>query len=157
MLRIKLNAQGIENKKPGGKMRLCSKMIIILLSATCFQHTFADSIISFFMRPFPHLAAQKEITQEYANRKSKKLQQPNKIAQYTLRSILESNNASGIFCTYKGQLAFSNHHGQVSFSRRQEEADMQLLITPRINPILQQQQVINHWEIEFGVSQNFIQ
>jgi len=134
-------------------MNLCSKTIFILLLASQFCHLTAQDashIISFFMRPYPYIGTEKEVTQEYADKKSKKLHRPEKIAQYTLRSVLESNTASGIFCTYKGQLSFSDPHGQVNFVRRQEEPNMQLLITSRINPILEQQQVINHWELEVG-------
>jgi len=134
-------------------MKSCFK-IIALLAVTSFTQMNAQTtshIITFFMRPYPYIYKEKKITQEYADKKSKKLQQPGKIAKYTLRSILKTNTASGIFCTYKGQLAISNSNGQVNFVRRQEEPNLQLLITPRIEPFLKKQQIIDHWELERNV------
>jgi len=135
-------------------MKTCLKTIF-LLAITSFAQMAAQTtshLITFFMRPYPYVyMEEKEVTQEYADRKSKKLRRPDKIAKYTLRSILETSTASGIFSTYHGQLAVSDFEGQVSFARMQADPDLHLLITPRIDPFLKKQQVIDHWEIERGV------
>ena len=133
-------------------MKISFKVILCIIAAMLTKQLLADNLITFFMLPFPYVPTNKvETTREYAETKSKKLQHPGKIAKYTLRSILESNTASGIFCTYKGQLAISDSNGEVMFARRQESPDMTLVITPRINPFLEHKQVVHHWELEIGV------
>ena len=122
--------------------------ILVMLISTC-NTMIADHIVTFFMRPYPHLEkTEKAISKEYAAKKSAKLKMAGKIAKYTLRSILESNTAAGIFCTYSGQLAISNPDGQVTFARRQQDKAVKLLVTKKINPILMEKQTIHHWEFE---------
>jgi len=132
-------------------MKTTVKAILFLAVILVHANLCADNVITFFMRPFPHLPETREVTAEQAARKSEKLQKPGKIAKYTLRSLLESNAASGIFCTYKGQLAISNSDGQVVFARRQREPDLHVLVSQKINPIFEYGQIINHWETEVGV------
>lgn len=131
------------------KMKMRTKMILFSATLAATQNL-VGNVITFFMRPFPHVyPIEKKLTQQQIAKKSKKLQRPEKIAKYTLRSILESNASSGIFCTYMGQLALSSH-GQVTFARRQVAPHIKLLITEKINPILMNSQTIHHWEIEGG-------
>ena len=127
--------------------------MIILFSTIILvtQHTFCDHIITFFMRPFPHLSeTKKKLTKNEATKKSHKLQNPKKIAQYTLRSLQKNSIAHGIFCTYSGQLAFSNTDGQVHFKRQQKQPDVHLLITLDIKPIFMGGRTIHHWELVGG-------
>ncbi|MCK5632582.1 hypothetical protein KAH94_02455 [bacterium] len=133
-------------------MKILNAIIFFTLTATTIQSVIADHVVTFFMRPYPHLfTKQKKLSLEKIEHKSKKLQNPKKLAKYTLRSILETKVASGIFCTYSGQLAISDDNGQVTFARRQEDKEVKLLITEKIDPVLMGQQTIHHWEFEIGV------
>lgn len=132
-------------------MKIRSLSILFSMVALVTQHTLCDHIITFFMRPFPHLPGmEKKLTNDEITKKSKKLRNPKKIAQYTLRSLQEGKTAHGIFCTYNGQLAFSNIDGQVNFKRQQEQPNVNLLITLNIKPVFMAGRTIHHWELVGG-------
>ena len=132
-------------------MKIRSLSILFSMVTLITQHTLCDHVITFFMRPFPHLPGmEKKLTNNEITKKAKKLQNPKKIAQYTLRSLQKGKTAHGIFCTYNGQLAFSNVDGQVNFQRKQKQPDVNLLITLNIKPIFIVGQTIHHWELVGG-------
>ncbi len=151
MLRKKISFQNRATIDMENPMKTNIKISLFVCAIATTQSILSDYIITFFMRPYPYLPeTEKKITKEEAQIKSAKLKKPGKIAKYTLRSILQSNIASGIFCTYSGQLEISDQDGQVTFARRQESPNVKLLITNRVTPILMGGQTIHHWEIEGG-------
>lgn len=133
-------------------MKIHAKCYFLITMFIANTTIFSDQRISFFLRPFPHLPElAKNLTTEQMHYKSKKLHNPRKAAKYTLRSVLAKNTASGIFCTYMGQLSVSDTNGEVCFARRQESPHLRLLITEKIDPVLMEGQTVHHWEIEAGV------
>lgn len=103
------------------------------------------------MRPFPHLPkTEKKLTNDEATKKAHKLQNPKKIAQYTLRSLQKNAIAHGIFSTYRGQLSFSNTDGQINFKRQQRKPNVHLLVTLDIKPVFMVGRTIHHWELVGG-------
>lgn len=132
-------------------MKAFIKLIFFGITATLCQGLIADHIITLFMRTYPHFPvaqAPQDVAQKKADKKSRKLRSPEKIAQYAYRSAIQNNYAAGVFATYAGQLTASGTDGQILFARRQESPNIQLLITERINPIFQVEQTIHHLELE---------
>ncbi len=132
-------------------MKAFLKIIFLCVITTLAQPLIADHIITLFMQPYPHFPVEtsgQELIQQKADKKSRKLRNHEKIAQYALNSALETNAPAGIFATYSGQLSISNTDGMVVFARRQESQNLKLLITQEIDPIFQVEQTINHWELK---------
>jgi hypothetical protein len=132
-------------------MKSLLKLIVLGVLATLFQPVIADHIITMFLQTYPHFPleqATNDIRQKKANKKSKKLQSPAKIAQYTWNSVVNHNPAAGIFATYAGQLTASGTDGQLTFARRQESPQLKLLITEKMEPIFQVGTTIQYWELK---------
>lgn len=132
-------------------MKTLIKLIFLGVIATLSQSLIADHIITLFLRPYPHFplnTAPQEVVQQKADKKSRKLRSPAKIAQYNWNSALGHSPASGIFATYAGQLAASDNDGQLVFARRQESPNLKILITEKMEPIFQVGQTIQNWVLE---------
>ncbi len=127
-----------------------NKKLFLFINFLAVQNIKCPPIISFFFKPFPHVQqmTQQEL-QKKANKKSKKLQKAYKAPKYTLQ-FLDTNIAAGIYTTYTGQLVASDLNGQVTFLRKQEKPDINILITTKITPNIRTANTIHHWELELG-------
>lgn len=132
-------------------MKACIKLTFLWVAATLSSSLGADHIVSLFLKAYPHFSvdnAPQAITQQKAAKKSRKLQLPAKLAQYSLDAAVNNQAYAGIFATYAGQLIASNSDGQIIFARRQDSPNIKVLITEQIMPIFQVEQTISHWELE---------
>lgn len=109
-----------------------------------FQKAQADSIINFFLYPYPHI---QEITQ--------KLKNPGKIARQTINGILRHNFVAGIFSTYAGYIDITDLNGQTFFPRKHNAPILHLVITEKIIPVTMFANTIHHWELIPGVPASF--
>lgn len=105
-----------------------------------YQNSWADPVISLFIRPYPE-----------AHTTAQKIKKTGKIARYTIEGIADYQIPAGIFSTYAGYINISDTNGQIVFPRKHERPIVKLIITTRITPIFMFEQTIHHWELVPGV------
>ena len=81
-----------------------------------------------------------------AERMSKKLQKPGKLAKYVAKGMLTASLVEGIIATYGGFVASSNYNGELSFPRKHQKAIVDIIITPEIIPVPLFESTILHWK-----------
>jgi hypothetical protein len=75
---------------------------------------------------------------------------PGKIARHKVHDIIQTNRVSGICCLYYGYVSVSDNIGQVRFPRRHTKNEINLLITPTIEPVSLFENTIKHWKLAEG-------
>jgi hypothetical protein len=95
------------------------------------------------MEPYPLLSKSPE-----AEKAVNKLKKPGRISKLGLKSLGKNPLTKGIFSTYGGWLAMSNHDGQTTFLRKHINPVIYLLITSKITPMMMAGNTIHHWTIE---------
>lgn len=60
----------------------------------------------------------------------------------------EEKKTIGVVATYAGNVETSDLESDISFPRKHVEDRLQLIVTPKITPIIRQNKLISHWEIE---------
>jgi len=118
------------------------RYLVPILSCFLFnQNSWADPIISLFIRPYPN-----------AHITTQKIKKVGKIARHMIEGIADYQITAGIFSTYAGYLNISDLNGQIIFPRKHANQIIQLVITTRITPVLMLEKTIHHWELVPGVS-----
>jgi len=64
------------------------------------------------------------------------LQHPDKLARRIFQTKLSSKDQNGIPALYKGQVAFSDHHGQIIFPQHHTSDEVTVIITKSIRPVI---------------------
>jgi len=106
--------------------------------------TMSNSVITFFIRPFPSKSSNLTTDQLLDQVKA-----PGKISGNLLKkTIVAPTVVDGIFSTYWGYLALSNLNGQVTFPRKQAKDAIKLLITEKIKPVMMMGTTVHHWELD---------
>jgi len=119
-----------------------SRYLVFILSCfLLYQSSWADPIISLFIRPYPN-----------AHITTQKIGKVGKIARYMIEGIADYQIPAGIFSTYAGYLNISDINGQIIFPRKHANPIIKLVITTRITPILMFEKTIHHWELVPGIS-----
>jgi len=122
-------------------MNYINRVFSIACFIICLQ-LYADANITVFFREFPtDSAAHAQYTME------KSFGNPKKFARTQLESIVCRNLRAGIWGTYAGFVALSNADGQMTFPRKHEKAELLIIITPKITPIIMFEQTVHHWEL----------
>jgi hypothetical protein len=109
-----------------------------------FQKVQADSIINFFLYPYP-----------YPEKIAQKLKNPGKIARQTVNGILHHNFVAGIFSTYAGYIDITDLNGQTFFPRKHNAPILHVVITEKIIPVTMFANTIHHWELIPGTPAAF--
>jgi len=83
-----------------------------------------------------------------ALRLTQKIQQPGKIAKYTLHNTFARGPVvGGIFATYAGYLTTSSPDGIITFPLKHVEPEFELVVTPSIAPVIMLGRTVSHWEL----------
>ena len=123
--------------------------MIFLLIIACFtyiQKIYADPVIVMELKPYPEIS-----NTVNCQALSKDLQKPGSIAQHCISGILDPQLVMGILASYRGYLSISDDYGIITFPYIHPKPKVDLLITPRIMPIMMGGNTVHHWEIEEGV------
>jgi hypothetical protein len=116
-------------------MKLFKYIFLILLTQAVLQPLLdaSDSVITFFIKE--KQAPVKKIKNNKSTLISAPLHQPSFIKAIGKdRSWLNQPGVDGLHAIYLGYLAISDHNGQISFPRQQQNDTIYLLVTPEIEP-----------------------
>lgn len=102
--------------------------------------------INLFIRPYPQKNASP------AQKLEEQLNIPGRITHKTIKNtFITQSPQMGIFATYWGYLALSGFNGLLTFPRKQQKENFNVLITTKIDPIFMIGNTIHHWEIDRSV------
>ncbi len=65
-----------------------------------------------------------------------------------LDSLMSHNHFEGLYASYAGYIAISDHSGQLRFPLQHEASDLFILITQKISPVFSEKKTISHFEID---------
>ena len=116
---------------------MSNKTIIILIFVV--QNIFTEPTISFYIKPYPTISAQK-----IKNNLNKKLAIPGYLG-YKMLKIGIPSCIEGIPCMYGGEITFSDTEGLVRFVRAKQKTDFEIIITDKIKPVFSVPWVIENW------------
>lgn len=119
------------------------KTIKSICSIACFLINimmWTDPIIIFNFKPYPLLP-----NDTYCHTITKSLKELGKISQQCVFGILDKHLPTGIFVTYGGYLNVSDAMGDISFPFKQTKPTINILITPRIEPVMMAGNTVHHW------------
>ncbi|MGZ6250959.1 MAG: hypothetical protein ACXWL2_02940 [Candidatus Chromulinivorax sp.] len=104
-----------------------------------------DSVITFFIKE--KIEKKNTINTQKIEYISEKLQQPSFIhANEHDTSWLQQPGIEGLYASYLGYLAVSDHNGQITFPRIQQSDTIHILITPEVQPeFMIEPTLINDW------------
>jgi hypothetical protein len=114
-----------------------------ICSIACFLingMTLSDPILTFYFRPYPILP-----DDPYCHTVTKSLKELGKISQQCVFGILDKQIPSGIFVTYAGYLNVSDIFGDISFPYKQTKPIINILITPKVEPVMTAGNTVDHW------------
>ncbi|MCX5922505.1 MAG: hypothetical protein NTX86_04215 [Candidatus Dependentiae bacterium] len=118
---------------------------ILLLILPCFFYNFTlfgDATIVFYLRPYPTM-----LDDTYCQ----EIKRPGVLAEQCLNGIIDKKLVVGVFATYGGYLNVSDQYGQLSFPYKHSQKSVDILITPKITPIMMAGNTVHHWELEDNV------
>jgi len=114
-----------------------------------------DSIITIFVKKYPYLkkseikSLQKDFNTLELSSYSKKIKQPNYLHKSILNSYFKKNLLPGITCFYAGRTTTSKPDGQITFPRRQQTANMHILVAEKVIPAYMiAPSTIHNWRID---------
>jgi hypothetical protein len=99
-------------------------LIFVILSAYALQ---ATPIIYLQFRPY---------TQNPQNKRQQR------------RAKNEEKKTIGVVATYAGNVETSDLESDISFPRKQVSNNVQIIVSPKITPIIRQNKLISHWQID---------
>lgn len=105
----------------------------------------ADASLTVFLLPYPSYTS-KEMT-TMAN----KITKPGKIAQNSFKYACNPVTV-GVIATFGGFLGISDIDGQMLFPLKTSLEKLQVVIAPRITPLIMLGSTISHWEVDPGVA-----
>lgn len=114
--------------------------LIVLLSISC--SLYADPRIVLFLKEEPLTDAEKI---------SKKLAKPAKLAKYAAKGMLTSSLVEGIVATYGGFVTASDYNGELSFPRKHQKNSVDIVITPEVIPVPLFESTMVNWKRVPGV------
>ena len=100
----------------------------------------ATNIISFFIRPYPHVLDQGQMN-ERIHRRGMRQKHHLPLPQSVVRPGV------GIYALYGGYITLSDRNGQILLPRLETEAQLTLIVTNRLTPILMAGNTIGYWQI----------
>lgn len=92
-----------------------------------------DAIISMFLQKYPYFKVH-DTTKFDPEKYSKKLQQPRYFYSTLTKPTTLSNGVPSVMALYAGNVAISDHNGQIIFPRRQQTSNIYILVTKGIKP-----------------------
>ncbi len=114
-----------------------------------------DSIITIFVKKYPYLKKseikelQKDMNTAQLSNYSKKIKQPYYLHKSIIRNYIKDNFLPGIVCFYAGRSTTSKPDGQITFPRRQQTANMNILIAEKIIPAYMiAPSTVHNWRID---------
>jgi hypothetical protein len=127
-------------------------LIFLLLSLNLYS---IDSIITIFVKKYPYLkkseikALQKDFNTLELSNFSKKLKQPDYLHKSILNKYANHIFLPGIVCFYTGRSTTSKPDGQITFPRKQQTADMHILIAEKVIPAYMiAPSTVHNWQID---------
>ena len=97
-------------------------------------------IITFDFKPYPIMP-----DDSYCHTLTKNLKELGKISQQCVFGILDKHLPTGIFVTYSGYLNVSDAMGDISFPYKQTKPNINILITPKIEPVIMAGNTVSYW------------
>jgi hypothetical protein len=113
-----------------------SALFILVLCAS--HHLHGENIITFFIRPY-HTTD--DITHEEFR---EVLQEPGKLARQLLKTLVEVGHFQGVIASYMGYITVSDFSGQIIFPRMHQAPELNLLITPMVEPVMMLGATVHH-------------
>lgn len=126
-------------------MKLFKYIFFILAIESIFHEQLycSDAIITFFIKE--KIKPDKKKKSNYSKFVSTPLSQPSFIKAIGKdRSWLNQPGVDGLHAVYLGYIAISDHNGQISFPRQQQNDTIYILITPEIEPELMMSPCLIH-------------
>lgn len=125
-----------------------NKKILSVVALCLYQTNWANNRINLYVRNYP-------LTEQRAQKVMNKMQRPEKMARYTLNSILNHESNIGIFCTYGGFLDATDVNGYIAFPRKHIDPELLLVVTPQIEPEMMFGSTVHHWKLVNNQPQSF--
>lgn len=117
----------------------------VALALLICQYSAGKHVIMMHFKQYPSLPSQKE-----ADSINKKLTIPGKYEARRARNPFEQSVSTGVLATYFGYMDVSDLNGNITFPREHEKPLLNLIITPRISPVMMFSKTVHHWELEAG-------
>ncbi len=118
---------------------------LVALALLACQYIAGKHVIMLHFKEYPSFSACSQ-----GNFPNKKLDSHGNHAVQRACTFFESGIASGILATYFGYIDVSDLNGNITFPREHEKPLLNLIITPRISPVMMFSKTVHHWELEAG-------
>lgn len=126
--------------------RMPMNKIKSICSIACFFIYFtagADSVLVLSLKPYPTMPEQ-----DYCHLISRSIREQGQIALHCIYGISDKQVPIGIFATNRGYLTISDQLGQIAFPYKLSKPVIDLLITPKIQPVMMFGNTVHHWQLE---------
>jgi len=117
-----------------------------ICSIACFFIYFttgSDPVLAVFLKPYPTMPEE-----DYCHQITKSMRKQGQIALHCIYGLSDPLAPVGIFATYRGYLTLSDALGEIAFPYKQTKPIIDLLITPKISPVMMFGNTVAHWQHE---------